>query len=65
MPAIKLIIMFFVATSFLKAIKETQQKNMALAYSNGFSEGTKRSNVNIKTRRKQSGTPWLKPGACE
>lgn len=52
MSAIKLLIMFFVATSFLKAIKETQQKNMALAYNNGFSEGTKHSNVNIKMRRK-------------
>lgn len=47
--SIEFIIMFFVATSFFKAIKETQQQNMALAYNNGFSEGTK---YNIKTRRK-------------
>jgi len=50
MSLIKLAMMFFVATSLLKAIKETQQKNMVLAYNKGFSQGTITSN---STRRKR------------
>ena len=39
MSLIKLAMMFFVMTSLIKGIKETQQRNMVLAYNKGFKEG--------------------------
>ena len=39
MSLIKLAMMFFVMTSIIKGIKETQQRNMVLAYNKGFKEG--------------------------